>query len=490
MLEKIEVYVRKCFWGPFLIGFIGYFFLDGGSNGESLNLLEAFYASAALYFVNPVSNNSNVCIMIAKIMALVVTADFILSVISSSLDSMSHWFAKMNKDSTAIYTDTELGEKIVLTAKHAYVSKSGKVEDTNDHIIMFNDDAANLCFYENNREFFSKPDRRVFIGLNHIDSALLSSSKDSNVRYFCLDEIRARSYWRTYNLYNALNKDKAFKIAIVGWNAIGKSIFKQGYLNNIYEINQTIEYHIWECDSYEKQFLENLKFENNDKVMVHTLNYKEEWDQIIDMDRIIIAKDEPIEMVQDLIRTNGRYKIYCSMEGNQDLSVIFNSNKIYMFGNLEKLLTIDNIKSERIYLQAKLVNYDYDLRCEDKKKKGEQKYKDCLPDKYEEKMEESWSKLDGFLKGSNMARADYYWIEKKNLDKNISENERCKLEHIRWCRYYYYNGWKYATGNKDNLNRTHPDLVVYEDLPQDEKKKDGIYNSEIEKKLGELDGRI
>ena len=72
------------------------------------------------------------------------------------------------------------------------------------------------------------------------------------------------------------------------------------------------------------------------------------------------------------------------------------------------------------------------------------------------------------------------------------------MEHIRWCRYHYYNGWKYAPAKevpvkgdpvkkvlkkKDPINRTHSLLVDFDDLSPEDKKKDSIFSDTIRKIL-------
>ena len=50
-----------------------------------------------------------------------------------------------------------------------------------------------------------------------------------------------------------------------------------------------------------------------------------------------------------------------------------------------------------------------------------------------------------------------------------------EIEHIRWCRFNYLNGWTYAPGTKDKRARTHPDLVPYDELTADRSKDADAY---------------
>lgn len=487
MLKKFGSLIRTFFWAPFLMAFIGYYVMDGGSN--EMSVLEAIYASAALYFVNPVLDKTNLTIIIAQLFALIVTADVLLSLISSVFGSVSKLFIKMYRDSTAVYTDTDFGESLLSTVKHGYMGTDrlyGKEEGTKDHIIMFKEDSFNLSFYEAHKASFDKKNRRVFIALNHMDSSLLRSFDDPNVHFFCLDEIAARDFWKKNNLYDELNSDepsnpaeKIYKIAILGYGNVGKSVFRQGYLNNLYNLNQRIEYHIWGCDCLDKQTLDKLNTGNSDTIVGHEGNFRDNISEIEEMDRIIVTEGDIIDTTQVLLRRNKNYKIYCYNSEELDLSSFYATDRVFTFGNLSGLLNCDNIKTEKLFRMAKLLNYDYILRSEGK-------YTDTLPEDSENVIEKEWRGLNGFTKGSNVAHADYFWIEEKNSNAGMADETRWELEHIRWCRYHYINGWSFAEGPKNFAAKTHKDLVPFKMLSLESKKKDGVYNMVIRQELEEL----
>ncbi len=58
------------------------------------------------------------------------------------------------------------------------------------------------------------------------------------------------------------------------------------------------------------------------------------------------------------------------------------------------------------------------------------------------------------------------------------DNDLCTLEHIRWCRFHYMNGWEYASSSlmkgkrKDEKRRLHSDLRRFDDLKEKEQTKD------------------
>ena len=71
------------------------------------------------------------------------------------------------------------------------------------------------------------------------------------------------------------------------------------------------------------------------------------------------------------------------------------------------------------------------------------------------------------------------------MDEGAEEETIWRMEHIRWCRYHYYNRWSYAK-ERDNANRKHHLLVPFDELPQSEKEKDGIYDDTLRKEIEEL----
>ena len=124
------------------------------------------------------------------------------------------------------------------------------------------------------------------------------------------------------------------------------------------------------------------------------------------------------------------------------------------------------------------MNYDYHLQYS-----GGTANRDTL----EEDMEAQWKELGGFLRGSNIARADHLWIEKYLQKKGVSEETLMELEHVRWCRFHFYNRWKQGGEKKDATKKLHPMLVPFDKLPESEKRKDNVTDpvirEEIEKML-------
>ena len=99
-----------------------------------------------------------------------------------------------------------------------------------------------------------------------------------------------------------------------------------------------------------------------------------------------------------------------------------------------------------------------------------------------------WEKLPETLKESNRRQADYIGVKLKQIDYYIipmtdlnaepieftpGEVEiMAKMEHDHWMEERLKDGWKYAPGLKDNEKKTHPSLVSWEKLSEQEREKD------------------
>lgn len=477
-MKKLHKLINTLFWVPFIIAFIGYSFVDGGPGTGLLSVPEAIYASAALYFVNPTCDNINGLIIFAEISAIVVTTSLIISAVSRLFESLSKWWIRKWSDSTAIYTDSPRGVMLAETCRHGYISRSenrSRVEKTKDHIIMYSDDLKNLSFYTEHAAEFSG--KRVFILLNRVDMFLMNSAISSNVHFININDIIGRKYWREHGLYDDIctGGNKSYRIALIGFREIGKAIFKYGYLNNIYDPKQKIEYHIWGCSANDIKFLESLNFGNGDSVVIHDDEHRDELDVLVTMNRIIIADGDVISILQDLLYENLELNIHCFSEEGSAFTNFFKSDSISSFGDISDIMTEEAIKEEKLYAEAKLVNYDYFLNYSNSP----------LPDDYESGAENEWKKISCFNRGSNIARADYYHIEKKLTGNGTDTDTLCRLEHLRWCRYLYYNRWTYGTSKNEN-HRTHPLLVPYDSLSAADRGKSGINNPVLKQRLDEM----
>ncbi len=457
---------------PFAIACYGY-----GITGE-VSFWEAIYAAIAIYFVNPVSDIVNPYILFAEITSVIVTAGIILSVVRYAFSKIEHFFVRLNKDSTVVYSDNELGDSIGSSLRHGYVvSDTDRPQRVHNHIVMLSDDAESISFYSRNEKKLK--DQNVYMMMNGLDSTLLKAAdtSDADLHFFNVNDMMARDYWKKNNLYSR-GKDHVY-IAIIGYGDVGEAIFKYGYLNNLYSMEQEYEYHIWGCTGSKASFLKKLPTENKDRIIIHDEFWDEDMDVLAKMDRVIYTDTrDQIDFIQKVLYVNPEAEIHCYSTDEISYEDIYESPKIMIFGDMKDILTEDNVKSESLYRLGKLFNYDYSLRYSEKNS----------PIFYEDEMEAEWRKLDGFKKSSSIARADHYWIEKKLKEDGIlaeDDEDSLRIEHIRWSRFHYINHWTYAE-KRNNALRKHNMLVPYEQLSDSEKAKDGIYDERIKAEIEKL----
>jgi voltage-gated potassium channel Kch len=100
----------------------------------------------------------------------------------------------------------------------------------------------------------------------------------------------------------------------------------------------------------------------------------------------------------------------------------------------------------------------------------------------------SWDELPEDLKDSNRQAADHVGVKLRALAASgharltaegsmrdltaESEEMLARMEHVRFCAERLLAGWRFAPGSKDVWRKTSPSLVPWENLPEDERRKD------------------
>lgn len=478
-MSKVMINFRKIlnrfFWIPLGVGFAGYMM-----TGE-VDALHALYASAALYFVNPVYDYDNVLILLAEILAVVVTTGAVLSLLGTAAKRIVRFFVRLNGDATVVYGDAAYASGIAEGLKHGYhIEDPARPEKVDTHIVCFEDDEKTLEFFSENKDSIASGSENTYLILNDIDPYLLSSTADYGVHYLGVSDLVARRFWHDHNLYErVVTNGLPASIAFVGEGRIISSLIRYAYLNLIYTTTQHIDLHVYVEDPAEGIYFAGLDTANDDKIYIHQDGWKSSLSDIRDMTYIVIAfpndSKETLEVLQPMLRVSSSSDIYVYSEDDTDYTDVFDSDRLCTFGNIGELLTEDFIKNEPLDLAAKLFNYDYTLRATGEK----------AGDDFIQKAEEAWRSLNGFFRGSNTARADHHWIERRMAEDGIPDIQIEEVEHIRWCRFHYANGWTYAPV-RDNKAKKHHFLVPFDELPEAEKRKDGIYDDKLRKEIERL----
>ena len=483
-MKKLLNTIKSAAWFILPLGFL--LSLYGYICVGNVPILEAIYATCALYFISPVTDVNNIYVTVGKLIAMAASASILLSVLSSVTSAIRHRWLQRWADSTAVYTDNNLGKQLAAKLKHGYIGGSGQIERTRSHMIMYTGDIANLEFYNANKAAFGDSD--VYIMLNEVDPFLMDRPDriSSNVRFFNLNDLMARTYWQQYSLYDAVRKSsEPMRIAVIGYGKVGKAICRYAVLNNIFSVDQAVEYHIWGCGGYNEEHLSGINTMNGDRFVIHHDDIYANAALLESMHRIIVTEESDIELLQFLLYNTAKPEIH-HYSDTHVMDKIYASTRFVTFGIMEELLSEECIKEEKLLRAAKLINYDYNHMGEARLPESQ----NALTAGDEAAIEQEWSSLNGFTRGSNIARADHYRIELQLAKDGACIEELQKLEHTRWCRYHFYNHWSFAPiAKKDAANRLHPLLKPYKELTEEQKKLSGMANrllhSEIEKIISE-----
>ena len=445
---------------PFIMATVGYM-LSG------VPVVDAAYAGVELYFLNLLYNPENIWAEIARWTAPIMTASGILLALRGVVKHIRDYLLCFREDSTAVYGDSEAAELAARLLSHGTFASDRLLPRARNHVLMFEDDVKNLDFYQDHESAFASD--RVYMKLEQIDSSLL---KENHLRFFNVNEIICRNYWKNHNLLQYLQDDHMeVRIAIIGFDALGQKLLTYGLMNNIYIKPQKITYHIFGDSALYENLHKDLPLMNEDSIIYHGNTWENSMDILRTMHRIIVTEEGQLGLLQSLISACPDVEIdYYSKEG-PILESIFKTDMLCSFGYLEEIYTDDNIKKDALYRLAKELNYKYACM-----------YGGVETSDRENAMEEEWEKLDGFTKASNIASADYHGIRVLLLQsleksgKTFTEDELSEAEHIRWSRFHYLNYWTYGIPengkNKDAAHKIHKCLIPYEELPKEEKDKD------------------
>lgn len=438
---------------PFILGMIG-FLLEGEK------LLDSAYYSFALYAVNPLYEEKNILIEIARWLAPAVVASGLLVFIKETSQRIKDFFVCSKKNSVALYGDSSEISKLKKCIDNVVISKDNSIKDADNHIILFKDDVTSFRFYNENKEHFGR--KKVFI---KSDSIEMFKNDNDGFKILNFNEIVARNYWVAHNLIQYfINRQEEIQVAIIGFDGVTQGLLDAAVLNNVYSLNQKITYHIWGDSSVYAGIHSNLNLMNSDNIVYHSEKWQNDIELISKIDRIIFPVLPDIGSLVMLADKCVENEIHCY---NLDESIIkiINNPKVLSFGDNRNTFTAQNLFLNDIYYSAKRLNFKYACLY------GQAKESDGDAD-----VEAEWRKLDNFTKNSNISAANYHLI-RQIITNNIqyTDLELAEMEHIRWCRFHFLNHWKEGkteNGKKDSVNRIHPCLVPFDRLSEEDKQKD------------------
>lgn len=456
MAKKILFFVLLI--APFMLGTIGYCI-------EGLALSDALYAAFALHAINPVIDEKNILIEFARWLCPLALACGVIIAVRELGSSFKNLFLSLSSDCVTIYSDNVFGEMLKNNIPHSILAADDTVYGNKNIIIMYSDQKTSLEFLANNKNKLQG--KNIYVRSEHFDPLYIGSG---NIRFFDLNGIIAREYWKIRDLTEYFSAQKThIKIALIGFNELGEHILSGAVMNNVYSLDQCIEYHVWGESSVYRHLHSDLEMMNDDRIIYHEQALENEMHTLKEMDRIIVTDSDRYDLLAAIFELCTQNEIHCfSADGSLKNSVYNSNDKIKVFGNYSEILTYDNIITDKLYETAMELHYAYVLESRDK-----------TADVFDAaEMEEEWEKLDGFTKMSNIASADYHDIRLHIMAANgmkEANDTLSELEHIRWCRFLFLNHWKYgetASGKKDSDNRIHPCLTAFSNLPPEIRKLD------------------
>lgn len=455
---------------------------------------------------------------VSNIFALLTTAQIFITGFLA-LKNRRQDIKKINKqnESTVIYTDSENGEiiyKALLNSKGHDESNTFICKDhfneyfkATENILVFNDDEKTISFYNENVDKLENHKTKWI--LNSFEPALFGGG---NYKVYNINEMIAKDFWLLNNPFLPWDREnKKHKIAFIGLNNIGMAMLKNALLNNIFAVDQEIEYNVWGS----KEAFEIVDISDMNKTCGDSIVYR--GTGIVKNDQIEILNECDVIIISE-ITNYAIQKLLTSIYGNKKI-YIYNKNDllknkatyrnktsdgptISFFGDVYRAFNETNFYDEQEE-DAKLINKYYEsikqvnnylnsLSEEEvnfyKQKENTEEwakyYDECIEkaESITSTLDENtlWKNTDLYSQRSSIASANYDLIRKQlfETDSDLKEefiklgkkSKLCEMEHIRWCRFCLLDGFRFAPDIKNYNKKLHMDLVKYDDLLENEKK--------------------
>ena len=284
--------------------------------------------------------------------------------------------------------------------------------------------------------------------------------QSGNVNFFNDYECCARLFWQEHPLESGETS-----LIIAGDGRTAQALLDQAVLSNCRTPFIKTIYHVFgdwdEYKNFHPGILSYFGKEDTDDIIFHSEAWNKDTELLKKADRIIFCSDDPGLNAENYLKTKRYYactaRLFAAARG---CSLPQDS-----FGDTESIFTEDLVVKSRLDECAK------DLH---------EKYCDGKTD------EPGWDELPPFLKNSNRAAADALTTKMGLLvgDGNKTREEAYRIwkesddkepfrrnEHERWMRFHYLYNWTWGPEKSAEL-RTHPCLVSYDILPEEERLKD------------------
>ena len=429
---------------PFFIGMYCYYPVFKEQKERIYPFLDTVYSSIKLYGGTTESGIAiNGLLQLARFLALAATFSILMSILNK-INDIINWLKLRGTHSTVVYGNSSYAEYIYKSLSPRLRIRGGEefINNASRYLLMFSSDTQNLEFYNQNYE--SLKDKNVYIMLEDISR---QNIENHLITVFSIAENCARQYWRKYPV------EKSERIALIGFEDVGKNILLYGLQMNLIDPEQHFEYHIYgDGKEFRREHTELDKM-TPDEIIFHDDGILE-FAEMADFDRIIICGsiDESCNIItlsKLLAAAPIKHQIYVYAPNGDIITNLFGKDGIICFGDVKETVSIDLILNERS-MEAARKQHEFYVKQHGGK---------------------PWEKLDCFKRYSNVSSSDYMYVIDRLLEKGVPIEKIAELEHIRWCRYHYIHNWKYGV-DTDSSRRIHNCLIPFSELSEAEKTKD------------------
>lgn len=489
---------------PYILFIISALFayLQAGNNFR----ISLFNAFGSFIYVNISCTESNY-IYFFKIFAVIVTANTLIPSIRNFVKLIIFYIAeKFGKTVYVIYGDSSTSNEIMKNFEKLFPTI--KVEDHrnkmfysfNNHIVAYENDELNMKLAD---ELYSVKHNKsnnnfnIYAISNGCDSLIF---RDSPINVLNKNDLIVNNFWemnyeKIFNIFSSEEKNFTnCNISIIGSNELSYCFFKHVLKNFIFDKNQSINFNVFTSKNMLNYFqlAENSIKEmiTKDTIHIDMLNEVNIYECLQNSDIVICTDNTLLSKVSISYRygqliyiynpslLNSTYEKYIDRINCGDSN---DKTNIYMFGSDREIFTFSNIvESERKNL-AMLINYGYEknrelsnriltkLKIEHPNlKTDEEVYSSSLfldelnlewnnqnfDNVTNDELVNKWDFKNIYKINSNYASADYYNIRRILLRKKTQE-EMEWLEHTRWCRFMYLEGFKLGDSKNVKKKRHH-----------------------------------
>ncbi|MBQ6432156.1 MAG: ion transporter [Oscillospiraceae bacterium] len=325
-----------------------------------------------------------------------------------------------------------------------------------------------FCLSENEREN-ERLANGVKNGRVYCRSSFLPDRLPENQQRFDPKELCARLYWNRFPLQSAQET-----VLLAGDGAYAEALLEQGLLRNVLDPAQRVRYVVaGDWSGFFRQHPnpeEILEIDpacaGRDELTI-LRHWEDEPELLRTADRIVFCGDDEDENRQSVRRLRRYFAVSGAVQARLSTPV----DGADCFGAPEDLYTPTLVMHEGLSELAISLN---------------ERYRSEYPDAPD------WNGLSDFARRSNLAAADHFLVKVQVLARKYGEDEDTtlselfdrfrsatpedkeffrRIEHARWCRFHYLNGWRYAAV-RDNEKRLHPLLVPFDRLSLAEQEKD------------------